>query len=73
MTAIANFFDKFIGFFEVIIDTVVSLFEGLGTLLQALAAVGSVTGGIGVWMPAGLAAIVTVIFGIALVLRVVGR
>lgn len=66
-------FDKLLNFFEIIADTVVSLFEGLGTLLKALASVGTVAGGIGVWMPASLAAIVTVIFGIALVLRVVGR
>lgn len=68
-----DFLDKFIAFFEIIADTIVSLFEGLGMLLKALFAVSSVTGTVGVWMPSGLAVVVSVIFALALILRLVGR
>lgn len=68
-----DFLDKFISFFEIIANTIVSFFEGLVMLLKALTAVSSAIGSVGVWMPAGLALIVSVIFALALILRIVGR
>lgn len=69
----ADFLNKIFDFFELCKDLIVSTIEGLLTFASALATITTSSTFVGIWMPAGIAAIVTAVFVLVIILRLVGR
>lgn len=68
-----DIFNALFDFFDIIKESVISFFEGLFTLATALSDVLQSATFVGLWMPSGIAMIVSVGVVLVIILRLVGR